>query len=351
MNWQWICSVILLLSLVLLYLIFEKIGSHLDEEQPSTAHLYNVSPGKLRFITGFNDNVKPSHNNSCQLSSSLHQVLLIRSCGNISSTAKQLFIKHALDVSKLEQYDVWLVYDAGNDSSDNSLKHILQLQNLQAEQPNIGVFIYNSKSILSFLANAEFLRRKPQVNRWFHDASIMAWASYCRPDLWQAAPHPFQSDHFDKDLFLWSVEADTVYIGNVSNFFNFYDDDSSDYIGRYTHPNPAWLHFNITSWSTPVNHKWMKLEHVERFSFTLVWFLFSLAEMNVVAHGELFSSTVCSLVKEWCTMSVLDSRFLGENYSWNSRISDAQVAALQQNTTQQNKWHHAVQSCKSVGCT
>merc|ERR1712151_1274699 len=78
-------------------------------------------------------------------------------------------------------------------------------------------------------------------------------------------------------------------------------------------------------------HKW---EHVERYSARLLSELHYYLSSGVILHGEIFSSSVCSILP-WCSLQ--DLRDLGHTYDQYDG-SKTNLSKVRQGT---GKWYHA----------
>lgn len=111
-----------------------------------------------------------------------------------------------------------------------------------------------------------------------------------------------------------------------------------------------WYHENQTSWYPPKSKTLFKKQHIERHSSTLLRYEYSLALLNVISYGEIYSSTVCNLQPDWCVRQQLDRRFIGPFYAWHHMLTDETVDTMWKDPAQHDRWNHAVVSRKSRGC-
>jgi len=260
-----------------------------------------------------------------------------------------MLAKYARELSASALYDLWLLHDTGTEAPPTANNEILdEFYALQAEYPGLGLFLYNASDVKALLPTAAFLQKDKAPNFWFHDASLFLWSITCRPDLWHHTP-PLPPTR-ESELYIWTIEHDAIYFGDVSTFLDEHNTNIADYIANYFPLGPNWNHWEKSTWRPPYDKALFKKEYVERHSTALLRYLYSITLLNVVAYGEIFASTVCALQPHWCVMAPLEQRFIGPAYAWNAFLTDDQVDAMWADPAQQGKWNHAVLSRKSRKC-
>jgi hypothetical protein len=123
-----------------------------------------------------------------------------------------------------------------------------------------------------------------------------------------------------------------------------------DYIADLSPVPVRWYHENQTAWYPMKSKALFKKQHVERHSSTLLRYEYSLAQLNVISYGEIYSSTVCNLQPDWCVLQQLDPRFIGPFYDWHHLLTDETVDTMRKDPAQHDRWNHAVVSRKSQAC-
>lgn len=268
-------------------------------------------PRMVAVATNYNSEKLAEGANQCYIASSVRQVCIVRVCGYLTAALKDMVSLYARQLAMSKQNEMWLLYDTGTSDTPN-MSHIAEVRSLQKQYPRLGLFFYNNNAFAGLFPAAINLHGG-KINWYFHDPSVVLWASHCHPSFFAGPPRIKGVRSLEtNEQYVWVIEADALYVGNVNEFIDHHINVTADYIGADIQPvNPRWSHINEATWSVPVSHIMHKKDHVERFSITLLQFLFALLKLNLVAWSEVFAPTICSLQDHWCTMKLLQNRFVG----------------------------------------
>ena len=145
--------------------------------------------------------------------------------------------------------------------------------------------------------------------------------------------------------YVWNIEDDTRYSGDVSAFFRKYSAVDAHFITAAVATPPAsWPSTEEHTWQVPSSAVLMKKEHVERFSRRFLDVMLDMGQVGVVGFGELYASTVCSLI-DWCTTRDLENDGeVGAKFDWNTEVSTDEWRAIISEERTRNKWWHALKS-------
>ena len=145
--------------------------------------------------------------------------------------------------------------------------------------------------------------------------------------------------------YVWNLEDDTRYSGDVSAFFRKYSVVDAHFISAAVATPPAsWPSTEEHTWLVPSSAVLLKKEHVERFSRRFLDLMLDMGQVGVVGFGELYASTVCSLI-DWCTTRDLENDGeVGAKFDWNTEVSADDWRAITSDERTRNKWWHALKS-------
>ncbi|ELR21584.1 uncharacterized protein ACA1_228050, partial [Acanthamoeba castellanii str. Neff] len=188
---------------------------------------------------------------SCRLDPALRQGL------------RASYAKYARELRASPHYDLWLLYDIGTEAppnltADNEV--LAEYYELQREYPGLGLFLYNASDVKALLPTAAYIQKDATPNFWFHDASLFLWES---------------------ELYIWTVEHDAIYFGDVSMFLDEHNTNTADYIADYSPLRPDWYHWKQSTWRPPYDKAVFKKQHVERHSTALLRYLYSITLLDV----------------------------------------------------------------------
>lgn len=173
------------------------------------------------------------------------------------------------------------------------------------------------------------------LSYFVHEPSICLWARL------QCRVHELCNQGY-----VWVIEDDSVFIGNIRRPITHYGSSRADLIAVFAPHHYIddlwWLYVNAlfkTTFPGKPLHKW---EHVERYSPMLINKLVQLLEHRVAAYGEVFAGTVCTNTK-WCTVADLRSgKFVHADLHWyrdSYVLSRKQISSLGRMHTHESDFH------------
>ena len=148
--------------------------------------------------------------------------------------------------------------------------------------------------------------------------------------------------------FVWVVEDDARFKGDVGGFYANFEDDDADFISCFQAAGVGkdWPHANKhVHWALDNRTSLHHSEHVVRYSRRLLFALDALLGMGVVAYGEIFASSICR-EEAWCHAEALNGYTSAHNYNWRSRVTPNQWDSGDLET---GKWYHALKAMKGPG--
>jgi len=229
-----------------------------------------------------------------EIQSSFKTIILIRILLNEPheksiGICKKAYIEHITkSLNKIAK--VYLLID---DHTINNKKTINFLQNIKKEL-EISYFLYNDTYITDHYKNAmwpypTWITNKNKISYWIHEPSVIMWLKQ------------FKISNNGSNIFqyVWVFEDDVFYVGNITKFIEFYNNNNADLIDTFNY-NYGINWKDAFNWEVKHSEKLHKWEHIERYSIRLLNKIDEQLQIGHAAFGEMFSSTICYSFNSWC---------------------------------------------------
>lgn len=152
-----------------------------------------------------------------------------------------------------------------------------------------------------------------------------------------------------KYSYMYFLEADVGFSGNINIFLNEYDNDKSDYlVKQYDKMTSEWP-FSKCATPNYLDYLQLKLGNDVYYSSPVLLIRWSYKLMNILKeylnkgyHRHSESSAIEACLMENLNITVIDKKFIGEYYSWYHRVDENKWIELNKNNNSQNKFYHAL---------
>jgi len=138
--------------------------------------------------------------------------------------------------------------------------------------------------------------------------------------------------------FVWVVEDDVGYAGNILNFVEHYESNTDDLISHGSKSVDGWFWAETVSKKfadlIPIRKRVKVFEHVQRFSRQLLENIHLLGLEGIVGWSEASTPTLCDYLE--LKRGHLKKDHIGKEYSWDGRMS-------------YDEWHHLLTKSSKRG--
>lgn len=146
--------------------------------------------------------------------------------------------------------------------------------------------------------------------------------------------------------YMWVVEQDIGFSGNINQLFKEYDNISSDLIStNYSVNNLGWYYCCTNNYmkyrKDKLNNTGYKTsEHIQRWSTKYIKKVYKLLNKNIHSQSEHASIEFLLFLK--LTFHNINKKDIGYKYKWNSRVSKEEWIIINNKSQYKNKLYHSL---------
>jgi hypothetical protein len=299
-------------------------------------------------------------------------IVILRTFGDIGLRKRESIQRYLAS-----GFPLVIMYDTstpGNQSNlQDSLTYLHTLYTQQLSLARLDVFIHNLHNVRDAYPSTSFeigykggwnpvtqtgdrkpltYQGSPPMVAWYlrtlQDYSSYNLSNYMPLTYAQQIQRQTALDNFRMYQNVWIIECDTMFAGNVADFFEYYREMHSD-----THlitsrlrrlPPKGWLWDKAWTHQMPQRNRWIQEDHITRYSRRFLNVLDDMLSIGVYSLGVQLPTTICASLP-WCDMISMDEQHIApaEHYAWNVRINRTLWESMlaQQVASVAQRWVHA----------